>query len=267
MAETEVQAPPEQAPRKFELDQSNDFSKFLLYSKSEILFVIRSLIQKGAMVTVYFDQGKSFMLSSLIALNASNTEFILDIGSDNEMNSKALLADKLIFTTAVDKVKIQFSLNKLSSATYEGRPAFRGALPDTLLRLQRREYFRLSTPIASPIKCIIPMQRADGSALIADVPLLDISGGGIGLMISPEQSGLYETEMLFHDCKIMLPEEGLLVTTLRVRNAFDVTTKSGSHFVRVGCEFVDLQGPRLTLIQRYITRIERERKARMSGLS
>ena len=267
MAETEVQAPPEQTPPRFELEQNNDYSKFLLYSKSEIIFVLRSLIQKGAMVTVYFDQGKSFMLTSLLALSADNSGLMLDIGSDGEMNRRALEADKLLFTTAIDKVKIQFSLNKLAATTYDGRPAFRGALPETLLRLQRREYFRLSTPIASPIKCIIPMQRADGSALVADVPLLDISGGGVGLMVHVEQSGLYPNEMSFKDCKISLPEEGLLVTTLRVRNAFDVTAKNGSHYVRVGCEFVDLQGPRLTMIQRYITRIERERKARMSGMA
>jgi len=143
----------------------------------------------------------------------------------------------------------------------------RGALPETLLRLQRREYFRLSTPIASPIKCTIPMKRADGSALVADAPLLDISGGGVGLMVSPEQAGLYETEMTFSDCRISLPDEGVLVTTLRVRNAFDVTARNGAHYVRVGCEFIELQGARLSLIQRYITRIERERKARMSGLA
>lgn len=266
MAEMEVQPQSEHNSPRFELEQSSDYSKFLLYSASEIVFVLRTLIQKGAMVTVYFDQGKSFMLTSLLALGANNSEFILDLGSDHEMNRKALAADKLIFTTSIDKVKIQFSVNKLSATTYEGRPAFRGALPETLLRLQRREYFRLSTPIASPIKCTIPMQRADGSALVVETPLLDISGGGVGLMVHVEQSDLYETEMTFSDCKISLPEEGLLVTTLRVRNAFDVTTKSGSHYVRVGCEFVDLQGSRLTLIQRYITRVERERKARMSGL-
>lgn len=267
MAETEVSLPPEQTPLRFELEQHSDYSKFLLYSKAEIVFVLRSLIQKGAMATVYFDQGKSFMLTSVLAIGADNNGFILDIGGDDETNTKALAADKLILTTAVDKVKIQFSLNKLSETSYEGRPAFLATLPETLLRLQRREYFRLSTPIASPIKCTIPMKRADGSALVVEAPLLDISGGGVGLMVHPEQSGLYETGATFNDCRISLPEEGLLVTTLRVRNAFDVTAKNGSHYVRVGCEFVDLQGSRLSMIQRYITRIERERKARMSGLA
>ena len=58
----------------------------------------------------------------------------------------------------------------------------------------------------------------------------------------------------------------MLVCNLIVRNAFDVTTKTGNHHLRVGCEYVNLPGTRLTMIQRYITRVERERKARMSGM-
>jgi len=266
MAETEFPAQPEQAPQRFELEQADDYSKFLLYSKSEIVFVLRTLIQKGAMITVYFDQGKSFLLTSLLALSPDNSELLFDVGSDDEMNRKALLADKLIFVTMLDKVKIQFSLPKLSSAQTGGRPAFRGALPETLLRLQRREYFRLSTPVANPVKCIIPIKRPDGSALLVDVPLLDISGGGVGLMTTIEQAAFFGTDAIFTDCKMALPDEGLLVATMGVRNTFTVTTKTGSHYVRVGCEFIDLPGPRLTMIQRYITRVERERKARLSGL-
>jgi len=35
---------------------------------------------------------------------------------------------------------------------------------------------------------------------------------------------------------------------------------------RAGCEFMNLPGPMQTLIQRYIIKIERERKAHESGL-
>jgi hypothetical protein len=59
----------------------------------------------------------------------------------------------------------------------------------------------------------------------------------------------------------MLPDEGLLVTSLCVRNMFDVTTRSGTRYVRVGCEYVGMTSARLAMVQRYITRMERERKA------
>ncbi|MEI7611301.1 MAG: flagellar brake protein [Betaproteobacteria bacterium] len=267
MAETEVPADSEKSPPRFELEQSDEYSRFLLHSKTEIVSVLRTLIQKGALVTVHFDQGYSFLLTSLLALTADNNGFILDLGSDSEMNRKALLSNKLILTTVVDKVKIQFKLNGLTTTQHEGRAAFLAKLPEALLRLQRREFFRLSTPIATPINLVTELNRADGSTMNLDVPLLDVSGGGIGLMAVPDLAELFTKGESLSNCKINLPEEGLLVVTLFIRNMFDVTTRSGAQYVRVGCEFVDIPSARLNMVQRYITRVERERKARLSGLS
>jgi c-di-GMP-binding flagellar brake protein YcgR len=266
MAQTDVQAQPEQTHPQFELEQTDDYRQFLLHAKPEIVSVLRSLVQKRAIVTAYFNHGQSFLLTVLLAINPEKNEIIFDISNDKEMNRRALKAGKFIFTTAIDKVKIQFSLNKLSAEQYEGRPAFRAEIPESLLRLQRREYFRLSIPISNPVRCIISTLSADGRALSTTTHLLDISGGGAGLLVPPEQASLYERGVVLDNCKIMLPDEGLLAATLCVRDIFDVTTKSGHRYLRAGCEFVNLPGSRLTTIQRYITRVERERKARLSGM-
>lgn len=266
MPENEAQQGQEEAPAKLELEQGDVYSKYLLYSRSEIIFVLRAVLQKGSMITVYFDQGQSFLLTSLVEVDAENGTLLFDLGSNNEMNRRALQADRLLFTTSLDKVKVQFSLKRLEQAQAGGRPAFRGAIPETLLRLQRREYYRLSTPIANPIRCRFTLKRADGTVVATDVPLLDISGGGVGLMVEADRKDDFLVDATFSDCRIDLPEEGALIVGLIVRNAFEVTTKSGNRHLRVGCEYVNLPGTRLTMIQRYITRIERERKARMSGM-
>ena len=250
-----------------ELENAADYSSYLLHSSSEILSVLRTLIQKGALITVYFDQGRAFLLTSLIDLYPDRNELVFDLGSNTEMNQRALAADRLIFTTQIDKVKIQFRLGKLSPTQFEGRSAFRGEMPDALLRLQRREYFRLSTPIASPVQIAVALQRDDGSRLSAELPLFDISGGGVGLMAPPDLSALFRRGEVLRECRINLPNEGLVSATVCVRNAFDVTARSGAHHVRVGCEFVDLPAARLSMVQRYITRVERERKARLNGLA
>ena len=267
MAESEERTEAEHSAPVFELEQSDDYSKYLLHSKSEILAVLRTLIQKGSMITVYFDHGRSFLLTSIIALSDDNREFILDVGSDNAMNRKALLADKLIFTTVVDKVKVQFRLDKLSPTQSGSRPALLARIPDQLLRLQRREFFRLSTPVANPLKLSTTITRPDASVVPLELPLMDISGGGVGLTVSTEQLELIKRDDTLSDCKIMLPDEGLLIATMRVRSLVEVTTRSGARFFRVGCEFINLPPARMTLIQRYITRVERERKARLNGLT
>jgi c-di-GMP-binding flagellar brake protein YcgR len=249
---------------QFELEAAGDYSQYILHSKTEIRAVLRSIIQNEARITAHFDQGRSLFLTSMLALRSDNTEIIFDVGGNEEVNSKALRADNLIFTVLVDKVKIQFGLDRLQRVVYQGRPAFVGAVPDDLLRLQRREFFRLSTPLVTPIRLRTTLEPG---AQDFDVSLLDISGGGVGLMVPPDMASLLEKGLMLENCKISLPSEGLLIVWLCVRNLFDVTTRNGAHYSRVGCEFVNISAAQLSNVQRYIIQVERERKARLNGLS
>jgi c-di-GMP-binding flagellar brake protein YcgR len=226
--------------------------------------VLRSIIQKGILTTVHFDDGRFFCLTPIIGLLPENTEFLFDVGASESMNARVLKAGQLIFTAVVDKVKIQFDLEHPRRVEYQGRPAFAGDIPKRLLRLQRREFFRLSTPVLNPIRLCVTLEP-DGQVL--DLPLLDISGGGVGLMVSLELAKLLSQGQKLENCDITLPGEGQLAVDLCVRNLFDVTTRSGMRYVRVGCEFVDLSSARLTSVQRYIIHVERERKAILNGLT
>ncbi|MDP1957543.1 MAG: PilZ domain-containing protein, partial [Rhodocyclaceae bacterium] len=143
----------------------------------------------------------------------------------------------------------------------DGRPAFRAALPAEVLRIQRREYYRLTTPIARPLTCMVPIPLPDGSLHGHKANVFDISGGGLGIS-APAESIPFGTDSVFPDCHLVLPEVGSVTGTLKVKSLFDITLRSGARTRRAGCEFVKLPGPMTTLIQRYIIKVERERKAR-----
>lgn len=262
---TENAVPGNKTEPALDLDQQN-LSEYLLYSRSEILFVLRSAMQKKCMLTAYFDGGRSFFLTSLLAISDDGNWLYFDVSNDAAINKAALAATKVMFTTMVDRVKVQFSVAGLQEVPAGSRKAFACQLPETLLRLQRREHFRLSTPIATPVKCDLLAAKPDGSAIMLALNLLDISGGGVGMMVPDEHAPLLQVGNTYAGCKINLPEEGMITTGLCVRNAFPVTTKTGNHYIRVGCEFVDLPGTSLNAVQRYIIRIERERKAREAGM-
>ena len=250
---------------KFELMQADDYDQYLLHSKKEILFILRALRDANSMITVYFNQGNDFLLTTLLSVSEDTDSVLFDPGSSSEMNRKALESDKLIFIATHEKVKIQFTVKRLTNTDYQNRPAFRSALPDTLLRLQRREYYRLSAPVAKPLKCAMSVTMADGTQTSLETNVLDISGGGLAVMVPPEGVE-FETDHLFENCKIDLPEVGTVVATLRVRNTFEFTLRNGTRVKRSGCQFINLPGHMLILVQRYIIRVERERKARESGM-
>lgn len=245
-----------------ELVAPEAFSQYLLRSSGEITFVLRSLITGEDRVTVYFNEGRDFLLTTLIAMDGEG--LVLDYGSSAEVNKRALAADKLFCVTSHDKVRVQFQLRGIQQVQHEGQPAFRAQLPDTVLRLQRREYYRLTTPVARPLKCSIPVPNGNGRKTI-EINIIDISGGGLSVVALPDDTP-FEADTVFQNCRIELPEVGVILTALRIRNVFEITLKNGSRLKRSGCQFVNLPGPMLTLIQRYIIKVERERKARESGM-
>ncbi|MCL2076296.1 MAG: flagellar brake protein [Betaproteobacteria bacterium] len=245
-------------------EDTDIYSQYLLHSQAEIVFVLRDAMKRGCMLTAYFDEGESFVLTSILA--ASPEGVILDYGGDAEVNQRVLQAPRLLCLTSVERVKVQFALNGLTAVRHENRPAFFSVLPDTLLRLQRREYFRIGTPIANPAKCNIPIHNADGSGATLQIPLIDISAGGVGLSVTTEQVMFFEPNQVMEDCMLSLHDGTKIPASLIVRNAFEVTTRSGLRYTRVGCEYQDLHISSLNIIQRYITRLEQDRKIRLAGM-
>lgn len=251
-------------PHTTSLLEPNEYSEFMLRAPKEILVVLRGLLEHVSQITVYFNEGKDMLLTTLAAV--ADDHIVLDYGPSSEMNRKALEAEKHFCITTLDKVRVQFILRGFARIEHGGRASFRTALPDEILRLQRREFFRLATPIAKPLKCMVPIPLADGGLHLHEAHIFDISGGGLALSAPP--AGIpFDTEMELPNCRVELPEVGIITGTIKIRSIFEITLRSGAKVRRAGCEFVKLPGPMLTLIQRYIIKVERERKARETGMS
>ena len=245
--------------------EPSDYTQFLIRNKNEILYILRSLLADSDHISVYFNEGSDVFLTMLIGLD--DDELVLDFGSNPEINQRALQVNRLFCVANHERVRVQFLVRGLKTISFEGRPAFRAEIPDSLLRLQRREYYRLTTPIARPLRCQIPVANSDrpGTSII-EVNVIDISGGGLAV-VAPPTGIKFLPEMKFPNCRIELPEVGVLVATLQVRSLFEVTLRSGTQVARAGCQFLNLPGPMLTLVQRYIIKVERERKARETGMA
>ena len=253
------------ASLKFEMVQTAESNKYLLSSRIEILFLLRELMRRGALITAYFNEGSDYLLTTLLSVN-DNGQLILDLGANEEMNQKALASSKLIFIANHDKVKVQFSRPGVQQVSFDGRPAFSTTVPEAVMRLQRREYYRLVTPSSRPVKCLIPVHTERGPLRDVEAMVLDISNGGIAVIAPPDGLTLKVGSTL-EDCRIVIPDMGTIYTSIQVKNMFDVTLKNGTHVRRAGCQFSHLDGPAMALVQRYIIRIERDRRARETGLT
>jgi len=217
---------------------------------------LRSIAQKGEGLTAHFNQGNDFILTSIIEVDVDRNTVILDYGANAALDRRILDAGKIVFITAQDKVRIQFSVNHIEKTSYDGAPAFKKKLPDSLIKLQRREYYRLSTPISKPLLCAFPLEGGAKANLV----IADISIGGIGV-VNPPPNFKFEIGTKYPGCYFVLPEIGTIMASLQIRNAFEITLKNGSRTMRAGCMFINLPGTMEAMIQRYIIKLERERRA------
>ena len=232
--------------------------RFTLRSKPEIVSVLRGLQKRHAMITMYFDQGREFILTSILAINPDFQELVLDLGPDARANRLLLNASRLEVVGYEGRVKVQFTANRAEAVVHQGRPAFRVRMPTALVRLQRREYYRAEVPDERPIKAYIQLRR-DRPDLLLEARLTDISCGGMALL-STENGEPLESGRVYPACSINLPGIGTVSAPVEICNAGDISWSSGLRHQRLGCRFVDPSEHMQTMIQRYINNVERTRR-------
>lgn len=246
-------------PLKIESFSDGDDSPFRIRSGREIQSILRGILQEGARVVLYYGEKNDFILTVL--LDVSKHGIWLDIGSRAEDNQCILRSNTIIFISSHHQVKVQFAAHRIETAQFNNRPAFHLPLPDSLLRIQRRDYFRLTAPVSNPLKCIIPVTLPAPAAQAGmpvpkiEVTIMDISIGGIALVCEE-----YDAELLpgktYENCRIFLPDIGAVTVTVKVKNAFKVTLRNGMTNKRVGCEFTHMKGEAANLLHRYVTQLQ-----------
>ena len=238
---------------------------FEVESRKEIISLLRGIGEKNQLIRMLVHGESDVCVTSILDVQGDHNTVLLDCSINQEQNQRILAAKGVSFETTLDKIRILFSADKVEKAVFEGSPAFKIALPASLIRLQRREYYRMSTPVSNPVRVIIPLPAELGGGSTT-FPLADISCGGIAIldnkMILGDTIGKN-----YADCRIDLPEIGTVQTTLQIRNSLDMTLLNNKSNRRLGCQFIDIPRGMLANVQRYITRLERERNARIAGLS
>ncbi|WP_273672394.1 flagellar brake protein [Janthinobacterium fluminis] len=238
---------------------------FEVVSRKEIIALLRGISEKKQLIRMLIHGESDVCVTSILQVDADNNAIIMDRSIDAEQNRRILAAGGVSFETTLDKIRILFAAERILECNYENGAALTMALPPTLIRLQRREYYRMSTPVSNPVRASIPLPAELGGAVTV-FPLADISCGGIAIMDNKLMLG-DTIGKNYPGCRIELPDVGTVTTTLQIRNSLDMTLLNNKLNRRLGCQFIDIPRPMLAHVQRYITRLERERNARIAGLS
>jgi c-di-GMP-binding flagellar brake protein YcgR len=244
---------------------THDEEQCIVQNQKQIIQILNDLAKYHDMLKISFNNDTC--LTNVISVDANNHAVYLDIGIDEAFNNRLLASHHVVFSKD-DGIRIKWTSAHVSLATLKDGKAIKIALPQKLMRLQRREFFRLTTPIVNPVPCIIPIsdEANPDAGRVLELILVDVSLGGVGAIVADPLDKLLVIGESFNQCKINFPEVGETSLTLQVRNITPITLKDGVIKHRIGLQFVSPSRGNEGLINRYTYNLERQAMAVASKL-
>ena len=233
-----------------------EVDKFRVDSNIEIIYILRSMMKANALTTLTFGNSDGFILTNIIDIDLKHREVIFDYGTDQASNRCALKADKFNVFTLLNRVEIQFVCHDIEKIKFKGKSAFRARIPESLLRLQKREHYRIDMPVNRRLNCKLPLPEGD----YAEVILQNISRGGMAVL-DPDHRVDFESGADYRGCLLDLPSIGTIKLNLQVKSVSEITQRGGVKCLRAGLQFdEDTEEKTLSMIQRYVMQLQMERK-------
>src|SRR5450830_668843 len=246
-------------------DDLKDDSPFRVHSRREIVSLLNNMMERNQLLNLLIKGGSESIITSILDVDEADDSVVIDAAPSATLNDNILQSNRIGFEAVYNNIRITFNVDQARQCLYQERPALKITIPDSLVRLQRREYFRIATPIAKPLRCTFRVTREDGTFTTFVTLLNNISAGGIGLT---DEKKLLDTTLgrIYEDCSLEMSDNTVVTIKLQVRDCKEVKLTSGKTVNRFGCEFVDIPRAVLAAIQRFITKLEREQNAKASGM-
>ncbi len=248
-------------PLKIEVFAQDDENDFILRDQREIVSVLRDIVQQRNRVALYYNDDSSMVLTLLLA--ADETGIWVDASANPVDNRNIERSHRIVFVSTHNMAKVQWVSTETTQGLYQNSAAFFLPLPRKLLRLQRRDYYRLLNTEPEVLKCMIRPYTGK-KHVHHEVTVMDISIGGVALVCA-EDSVELTPGSTYQDCAIELPDIGTIYTGIEVKNVFEVTTRNGEVKRRAGCVFVNPDREAVMMLQRYVAQAQRALASKRSA--
>jgi len=241
-------------PLKIEVFANDDENDFILHDPKEILAVLRDIVAQRNRVALYFNDDNSMVLTLLLA--ADETGIWVDAAPSPLDNRHIERSKRIVFVSTHNHAKVQWVSAETSQCLYENSAAFFVPLPRRLLRLQRRDFYRLLTREPNALTCLL-RPLPEQAHIHHKVTVMDISIGGVALICKEDGVDL-KPGMQFQNCEIDLPGIGTISAAIEVKNTFEVTARNGKVSRRAGCVFLKPSAEVEKMLQRYVAHMQQQ---------
>ena len=227
------------------------WAPFRVDDGGELLRLLRQLRDGGVPMMLSTPRGLA-VSSQLWSVDAPQRQ--ISFSAEGMHLQRLAQHDEAVAVGYLDNVKLQFELVGLALVRAAASCALRARLPDMLYRFQRRASYRVrSAERRAPQARLRHPSMPD---MRIGLRIVDLSVGGCALLL-PDDVPALQPGTLLAGVRIELDGDTAFDATLRLQHAG--TLHGGGSGQRLGCEFVDLDGPARRALQRWIDQMQPRR--------
>lgn len=135
----------------------------MLHNKAIIASNLSMLAKHKCMISANLEGSESF-LTAIISVNYKEGTAILDYGASEHLNRKLVIVSHVDFSTVFNGIQVAFTTGKITKIKHEGQDAFLMQIPESMYWFNRREYYRVNTPVMNPSVCSFALTKPDEDA-------------------------------------------------------------------------------------------------------
>ena len=234
-------------------------SPFLIDSPEKIISKLYILFKNKCLLTAYFGDNDDSFITTILDIDIKNNLLIFYHSPKEDAIEQLLNSSKITFKTECLGVEVVFDTIKLAKIQHQGVSAFAVPIPASILWMERREFYRVKSPVSKSSYCQLTLKDQEP----INFKLYDISLAGFSILAeSKEVSDLSKTPdpmvlyTSFEQCKLILADTGEGTISFEIRSKYIINPENLNRMEKIGCKFTRITPAFENTIQRYMQQIE-----------
>jgi c-di-GMP-binding flagellar brake protein YcgR len=237
-------------------------SSFSIFNPKQIVQNLSILIKNKRLLSVRFGEGSAFFLTAILEIDEANQSIVFDCAPKEVLNQQLLKADRIVFEADFAGIKVSFKGSLPEQIIYNGELAFSMPIPESIFWMQRREFFRIKSPLSKSSYCRLIFEDQES----VDLQLYDISLTGFSVLnTSAEIAELLIPGALIEKAMLALSGAGEDAVAFKVCSKLVINPEkiAALRIQKVGCKFTRITPAFESIVQRYINQLQRESLQKM----
>jgi len=235
-----------------------NISDFLVKNPKQILQYLKTLATEKCLLSASFGDNYSF-LTAILEIDSKKQVITIDCGPKEYLN-KELLSQGIVNCKAdILGIKVLFEGREVKKSGNTKQTALSIKIPDSIYWIQRRQFYRVRSPLSKDSYCLIQLQKSPSTESESHrFKLYDLSATGFSLLSETLlQAAALCPSAEFKNCQLVLEDLGSLNISFIVKSRFPFNGTKPTKSQRIGCEFINPSTNIESSCLRYMQDIER----------